>query len=192
MGYQGAGFDPILLSSYTYFMIAEHELQNNGNVGAAKDALDNGIGTLNATSIGNGSFDIVAAFGADAVASAGGGPVAIDFSAGGNVDDYTTEIDNRWAAASTTAEYQNIISMEYYLALWPNGLEAYNLMRRTGSPNEDNNLQPTRSNAPGNWYASFLYPSNMVERNSSIDQKPNRLVTTFWDDGTFSTTDFNF
>ncbi|MDT9121676.1 hypothetical protein RSW84_29935, partial [Escherichia coli] len=63
------------------------------------------------------------------------------------------------------------ISKEFYLAAWPNGLEAYNMMRRTGFPDRDDNLQPARTPSPGNWYRSVLYPAQMVDRNNTISQK---------------------
>lgn len=172
-GYQGAGFEPILMSSYTWFMIAEGELTLNGDPGAAKTALDNAL---------DRSFETVRVFGAD---QADGTGFEISDNGGAAPTAYTDIVDDRW----DNRDRLRVISKEFYLALWPNGLETYNMMRRTGYPNQVDNLQPARSPSPGNWYATFSYPANMIERNSSISAKPNTLTTTFWDDGDY---DFNF
>lgn len=162
-GLQGAGFEPILMSFYTHFMIAEAELTLNGNPGLAKDALDDALAL---------SFETVADFGASQANGTG-----LEMSAA-DIADHQAEVDNRW----NDAGYDNlrVISKEYYLALWPNGLEAYNMMRRTGYPNRLDNLQPTRTPSPGDWYRTFMYPANLVEQNSNVSQHPN-LTRTFWD-----------
>lgn len=171
-GYQGAGFEPILMSSFTHFMIAEGELTLNDDENAAKIALDDAIAN---------SFQTVSDFGADQADGTGLEMTAQD------ITDYQTVVDDRW----NDAGYDNlrVVSKEFYLALWPNGLEAYNMMRRTGYPNRADNLQPTRTPSPGDWYATFSYPANMIERNSNIQQKSSNLTFTFWDEGNY---DFNF
>lgn len=174
-GYQGAGFHPMLLSSYTWFMIAEGELTLNGDPAAAKTALDNAI---------DRSFETVRLFGAE---QADGTGFEIADNGGSAPATYTDIIDDRW----TNRDPLRVISKEFYLALWPNGYEAYNLLRRTGWGDRDHpdKLQPARSPNPGNWYATFNYPAVLIERNSNVSAKPSRLTTTFWDDGNY---DFNF
>jgi hypothetical protein len=82
---------------------------------------------------------------------------------------------------------------EFYFAAWGNGYEAWNAMRRTGLPDRADNLQPARTANPGNWYRSVLYPADMVERNSSINQKAPADVLNgpFWDTNS-GDTKFNF
>lgn len=172
-GYQGAGFEPILMSSYTWFMIAEGELTLNTDDAAAKIALDNAL---------DRSFEAVRVFGA---AQADGTGFEIADNGGAAPGGYTSVVDDRW----DNRDRLRVISKEFYLALWPNGLEAYNMMRRTGYPNRVDNLQPARSPDPGDWYATFSYPANLIERNSNVSAKSSRLSTTFWDDGDY---DFNF
>ena len=56
----------------------------------------------------------------------------------------------------------NIIMKEYYIALWGNGIDAINNYRRTGKPD---NMQFTRTAAPGSFTRSMLYPANLVNLN---------------------------
>ena len=65
-------------------------------------------------------------------------------------------------------------------------------MRRTGFPDRDDNLQPAREPNPGTWYRSVLYPADMVERNSNVDQKATSdlAVGPFWDTSTSTKFDF--
>ena len=55
---------------------------------------------------------------------------------------YQAVVLERFDAAPTSSEKMRVIAREYYFALWGNGYEAYNLMRRTGFPDRDDNLQP--------------------------------------------------
>ena len=67
---------------------------------------------------------------------------------------------------------------EYYLALWGNGLDAYNMYRRTSRPR---GLQPTVLPGPGPFIRSFLYPSAYVNLNTNAKQKPDWAQKVFWD-----------
>jgi hypothetical protein len=68
---------------------------------------------------------------------------------------------------------------EYYIALWGNGIEAYNMYRRTGKPN---NMAPALESTPGPFMSSFFYPADYVNRNKNATQK---TITdrVFWDNG---------
>ena len=171
-GLQGAGIAPILMSSFTHFMIAEAELRLNNNPTKAKTYLDNAI-TL--------SMQTVKDFG-KSVADASFEMRDAD------VTNYKNFVSQRW---STVNDRLKNISKEYYLALWTNGIEAYNLMRRTGFPNSDD-LQPAEGENPGTWYRSFRYPSVMVDRNSSVSQKDETKygLGPFWADNTIGDFDF--
>jgi hypothetical protein len=168
----GAGIDPILMSAYTHFMIAEAQLIMNNDAGAAKTFLESAL---------DESFGTVAGF----TAQDDGSPFEASQD---QIDAYKTE-----ALADFDATGLRTIMKEYYFALWGNGYEAWNAMRRTGYPDRDDNLQPARTSNPGNWYRSVLYPSDMVERNSNIDQKAAAEVLNgpFWDTNS-GDTKFNF
>lgn len=163
MGYAGEGFEPILMSSFTHFMLAEAAIRSN-KPAVAKGHYDAGI---------TASLETVRDFGAK-------------LAKGTNYEDlidntlatYLAEAGDNWNNEGA----MRANSKEYYFALFPNGLEAYNLMRRTGYPNRLDNLQPAvDSNNPGQWYNTFTYPAVMVERNSNISPKPDNKVRTFWD-----------
>ena len=171
MGYRGAGFEPILMSSFTNFMLAE----------AAVSLKINGSGRQYLETAVRQSMETVRDFGAEQAENFFG-EITDE-----KIDDYVSVVNNRW----DDTDYDNLraISMEYYLALWPNGYEAYNLMRRTGYPNRADNLQPAVSPNPGRWYYSLYYPAVMVDRNMNVEQK-NRTDRVFWNEGTTLFFDF--
>ena len=88
-GDAGAGFEPILLSSFTQFMIAEAELTLNNDAAAAKTALDLAMQM---------SFDKVEEVGDDQASAT---PFAISAVTTGA---YIAEVDARWTAAPDASE----------------------------------------------------------------------------------------
>lgn len=164
MGYRGAGFQPLLISPFTHFMLAEYHLTLTGNQGEARNHYETAI---------RQALELVRDFGAE---QAAGQPGEITEEI---IDEYLAIVLDRWDS-SEEHRLRNL-AKEYYLALWPNGYEAYNLMRRTGYPNRSDNIQPARASDPGDWYRSFLYPQIMVTRNANVQQKSSRLSRVFWD-----------
>ncbi len=163
----GQGIYPIILSSFVDFMRAEAALR----LGTADDAralLESGIRKSMAKV--EGFESLVAAKMATEVTLRTGesGTVkelyGIDSDA---IDDYVAEILALYDAA-TGDERLNVVMTEYYIAAWGNGLEAYNIWRRTGMPNT---MQPGLEPAPGQFPNSFFYAVDMVTRNSNVDQK---------------------
>jgi hypothetical protein len=89
---------------------------------------------------------------------------------------YKTAVDGLYAAASNKLD---VIGMEFYKAVWGNGLEAYNLYRRTSAPR---NMQATLQVNPGVWLRTQVYPSAYVNLNQNAKQKDAQsVVKTFWD-----------
>lgn len=172
-GLGGEGIEPILMSFGSWFMVAEAELRFNNNAAAAIEALEVAV---------KQSFNTVADFGAPLAEGTG---FEIDEVA---VDSYWSVVSERVNGASNDQVLRNVMK-ENYFALWPNGYEAYNAMRRTGLPDREDNIQPTRSPSPGTWYRSLLYPANMVDRNANVSQKSTVGEGPFWDQGLG---DFNF
>lgn len=160
-GLAGAGMEPMLMSSFTHFMIAEVELELNSDPAAARASLETAI---------RRSMNAVADFadGEDTVS-----PIT---NAG--IDDYVDYVLFDWDTNTAPADRLETLATEYYIALFPNGYEAYNLLRRTGEPRDA--LQPAKNASPGDWFYTLLYPSNMVERNSNVTQK-ERTERVFWD-----------
>jgi Starch-binding associating with outer membrane len=72
----------------------------------------------------------------------------------------------------------NIVAREWWISSFGNGVESYNLYRRTGLPA---GMQPTVNPAPGAFPRTFWYPTSFETRNSSVDQKPNLTGKVFWD-----------
>ena len=93
--------------------------------------------------------------------------------------------------ANYDADPLRTIAVEYWLAAFPNGLEAYNLLRRTGFPAREDGLQPGRNSDPGDFYRTLPYPDDLVSRNSTVSAKASNLQRTFWD-SRGEDTEFNF
>lgn len=155
----GAGIFPIMLSSYVKFLLAESALML-GTTGDPKTLLADAI---------QDSMDKVLNFNP--------GQVDPDFAATTTeVTDYIDYVMNSYDAAANDEERLDIIIKEYYIALWGNGIEAYNNYRRTSYPSD---ITPHVA-TPGAFPRTLLYPAATVNSNSSISQK---AVTekTFWD-----------
>ena len=184
IGLAGAGIRPMWMPFYTEFVRAEVELAINGNDGGAQTALEAGI---------RGSINYVIDFaegnnptGTNLVASLGASGAVPNQAA---IDSYVSDVLTEYNSVSGNQEKLNVIAREFYLALWGNGMEAYNLYRRIapeGTPTTAPavsawDLQPHLNSTPGTFYRTFTYPSAFVERNSSVDQKEGNGVQVFWD-----------
>lgn len=157
-GGNGAGIENIYMSWFTDFMIAEAVLRL-GIAGDAKALMISGV---------NKSITRTRTFSNSIGQSlpAGLEPSSVTYTATlGGIYDLATD-------------KQEVVLREYYKSLWGNGVEAYNLYRRTGSPK---NLQPALAAAPGSFVYSMIYPSNFVNLNSSVTQKTDQTVRVFWD-----------
>lgn len=169
VGAGGAGIHPIMMRSFVDFMLAESALQL-GTTGDAKALLKSGIEKSMA--------DVRA--------------LALGTSEGGKISTFETEQKIAWADdvtkyvtkvlanydAASADEKLNIVATEYWIALHGNGIEAYNLYRRTGKPA---NQQPALDANPGQFIRSFYYPTSFVARNSNAKQKANVSTPVFWD-----------
>lgn len=169
-GLQGAGIQPMWMSFFTDFVRAEVELTVNNNPGEARTALMSGI---------ENSMYTVSVFGAPAVQAAASDTTS-DMeitTSGGAVDDnqvaaYMNEVGSRWDG-ETADNQESILAKEFYLALFGNGVESYNLYRRVAPAKEDPywNMQPNLAAQPGQFYNSIIYPAAYVERNSAAQRK---------------------
>jgi len=158
-GAGGAGIFPFMLSSYVKFLQAESAL-TAGTTGDPRILLEEAI---------RDSMDKVLNF----------NPTQVDASfaaTASDVNDYVTFVLSQYDAASSENDKLDVIMKEYYIALWGNGIEAWNNYRRTSFPSD---LTP-HVNTPGEFPRTFVYPATVVNTNSNISQKP---VTTkvFWD-----------
>lgn len=99
---------------------------------------------------------------------------------------YATDVNNYVVAAlfafnSSPANALNYLAREYWIALYGNGIEAYNLYRRTGLPT---GMQPAQNPVPGAFPRSFWYPANAANLNNQIEQKTDLEGKIFWDTNT--------
>ena len=176
-GARGQGISPIMLSSFVSFLRAEAAL----TMGTGEDAralLETGIResiakTISFQSLVPGTFSrsLLDREGNSALVSDLFGVTDADIEA--YVAFVLDEYDN-------TSNQLNIVMREYYIALWGNGIEAYNLFRRTGSPN---NLAPALEPEPGPFPSSFFLPAVHVNRNASVSQRGDLTSPVFWDNG---------
>ncbi|MCW5516780.1 SusD/RagB family nutrient-binding outer membrane lipoprotein [Muriicola sp. Z0-33] len=160
IGTVGAGFEPIMLSSFVDFMLAEAALEL-GTSGNARAYLESGI---------RASMDKVTNFRTDLVDETFAATAA-------EIDAYVDEVLASFDAASADDQL-NIIIEEYFIALYGNGVEAYNSYRRTGKPDD---LQPLLREDTDRFLRSFLYPDVYVNQNINASQKPDVFQKVFWD-----------
>jgi hypothetical protein len=165
-GGQGSGILPLWMSFFTDFVRAEAALTIAGVTGDPRALLENGV---------RKSIARVMAFPNQigvSPAPATGIPTAAQ------IDNYVNYVLDQYDAATSDDERLDVVLKEYYIALWGNGLEAYNMYRRTCRPK---NIQPAIQANPGPFMRSFLYPSNFVNLNINAAQKPNVNTAVFWD-----------
>lgn len=163
-GMGGNGIQPVIMSSYVYFMRAEAALTLGTN--------DNAIAMLEAGI--RASCDKVINFDPTTI----GNTYA---STSSDVDNYVSDILDDYNNATDDSERLNIIMTQAYIASWGNPVEAYNSYRRTGMPL---NIQPTQTSTPGMFIRSFKYPSVSINNNTNITPKANQAVKVFWDTNT--------
>ena len=163
-GGRGAGILPIWQSAFTDFLKAEAALTMS-TAGDPRALLESGIRKSMAKVIGY--------------------PATIGFTVPAaavptqqRIDDYVAKVLALYDAATTQSERLNVIVKEWYLALWGNGLDAYNNYRRTGKPE---GMQLSRLSAPGEFTRSMFYPANYVNLNLNATQKSSVGTRVFWD-----------
>jgi hypothetical protein len=163
-GGQGAGILPVWQAAFTDFLKAEGALMI-GTAGTAKTLLESAV---------RKSIDKVTTFPATISVSV---PTAL-MPDQAKKDAYVAKVLALYDAATTNDQRLEVIMKEYYIALWGNGLDAYNNYRRTGKPG---NMQPTIEASPGEFVRSHLYPSDYVNLNQNATQKASVGIRVFWD-----------
>lgn len=164
LGNQGAGIQPILLSSFVDFMLAEAVQEGDAN-GNAKELLLSGISKhLNYVrdfAEGSNEAGTIEAF-----------DPREEYDE--KVEEYLAYIESEFESSSTP---MRIIGREYWLSLYGNGIESYNLYRRTGQPN---GMQPGLLQDAGQFPRSYLYPNDYMVTNINANQRAftDRV---FWD-----------
>jgi len=170
-GARGAGIAPIWQSAFTDFLRAEAALYGLAS-GDPKALMESGL---------RKSIDKVIAYPATVNVSV---PTA-NVPTTTRIDNFVTVIKNAYDLQTDNSGRMAIIGKEFYVSLWGNGIDAYNLYRRTGTPT---NFQFTKVPNPGNYIRSLIYPADHVNLNQNAVQKPGSGFETpvFWDNNPVS------
>lgn len=178
-GALGQGIWPMMLSTYVDFLRAEAAL-TLGTSDNPRTMLESGMRKSFAKVIGFESRD-PGTF-SRSVEIRGGGTGTVKELYGADQDDVDNYVDfvlDAYDNAANDTERLDIIMNEYYIALWGNGIESYNMYRRTGMPS---NMAPALEQGPGEFMRSFFLPSDHVTRNPNSSQK-SITDQVFWDNG---------
>ncbi len=164
-GAGGTGVTNLLTAFGADFMIAEAAMASGDTAGA-------GIALLTAF---DKSMAKVQGFlvGREAGADTSFEPTPAEITA------YRATIESNFAAADADGKW-NVLAEQYWIAHFGNGVEPYNFYRRNEFPTT---LQPNLEPNPSTFILSMYYPSNAVNTNSNISQKPDQSQTVFWDTG---------
>ncbi len=173
-GALGQGIHPIMPASFVNFYRAEMAAKA-GDDATAREQMIAGVQAsitkvLNFISRDQASLDEVVATDLDNNQIFGNAfvPTAED------VEAYVTEVGQRFDDASDKLD---VISQEFLLATYGNGLEGYNLIRRNARPT---NLQPAILTSAGTFIRSALLPATHVNLNQTATQK-SVFDQVFWD-----------
>lgn len=169
---QGAGILNILDYSFVQFMIAELALTEPGVNGNPATLLTSAV-TNNINKVMNFNTSVLVT---------NTGAVSTNIPTAATVTAYINAVNTNFAAATDTQAKLNVLIKEFFVASWGNGMEAYNMYRRTGMPlrNSGNLGIQSPVTAAGEFVRSFPYPANAILNNNSIEQK-QITSKVFWD-----------
>ena len=167
-GSTGAGIEAIMLPAFVDFMLAEAALQL-GTTGDPKALMISGI---------TKHINYVRAFALSTDQAAKVTAFISNDAQAANLKKYTDKATADFDKLATPADKMRMIAREYWISLYGNGMEAYNLYRRTGQPD---GMQLGQVANIGKFPRSFFYPANHVERNNQAPQKASHDVKVFWD-----------
>jgi len=175
----GQGIWPIMLASFSDFMRAEAALTLDTK-DDARALLESGIRKSINKVIGFKSLVPTKMAEPRELRSGETGTVEELFVATEeDIDAYVDLVLSNYDAAGSNAERLDIVINEFYIAAWGNGLESYNMYRRTGYPS---NMAPALEPDPGPFPRSLFYPNVHTDRNANATQK-SLTDPVFWDDG---------
>ena len=178
-GGMGEGIAPLILSSFVDFMRADVALSGGGGdpLALTISGVDKSIAKVRGfeKKVENKMESSVKIRGVTSTVQNVFGMSDSDIS------DYKDTVTRLYGAAASDADRRDVIIKEYYIAAFGNGLEAFNMYRKTGMPA---NMEPAvQSNSAGEFPRSMRYANAFVDRNIDVNQKTED-VRVFWDDGT--------
>lgn len=161
-GGMGAGILPLMLASWVDFMQSEMALAN-GDSGAAQDYIALGMQKSIDKVMGSISLDP-------------NGDVAFAPTSS-EVSNYITTVGINFNNGDINTKF-NILGEQQFISQYGNGINSYNMYRRTGFPTS---LQFHLTADSGPFVRSLLYPVDEVNDNTNISQKSGVDVQVFWD-----------
>lgn len=172
----GAGIQPIMLASFADFLRAEAAL-TMGTGENPRALLESGIRKSMAKVIGFSK--LVPATFARQIDNRGT-LVSVEELYKPKQKDIDKYVNFVLAQYDAATDKLDVVMKEYLIALWGNGIEGYNMYRRTGKPN---NMAPALEPNNSDFVLSFYLPDNHVNLNANVDQKATHTVRVFWDNG---------
>ena len=176
-GALGAGISPIMLSSYVSFIRAEAAL-TAGTGENARALLEEGVRASISKVMGTEvpSAELSAVVGTDPVT---GQDILADvlIPTDSIVEAYVSTVLDIY---DNSSDQLDVVMKEYYIAAWGNGVEAYNLYRRTGRPNNMPPLIDPNAASNAEFPRAGFYPANFVELNENAVQR-ELTEQVFWD-----------
>lgn len=181
IGGLGEGISPIMLSSFVDFMRAEAVL-TMGATGDARALLESGIRASMDKVVG---FESLVSEKMETTVTLRDGSEGVIRDLFGttqaDIDSYVAAVLAMYDAAVGNPAQLDIVMKEYYIAAWGNGLEAYNMYRRTGLPlNIQPGLEPAAGSVTDPFPSTFFLPDTHVDRNSNVDQHADLTLRVFW------------
>lgn len=168
-GAGGGGIHPMMMRSFVDFMLAESAL-TIGTAGSPRDllksAMEKSFSDVRTMATATSEASKISAF-----------ETANNYNWTTEVKSYIDYVLDEYDNAATNTQKLAVIAREYWVALHGNGIESYNLYRRTGQPAQ----QPALDPSPGPFIRSFYYPLSYIIRNSSSQQKTSVTIPVFWD-----------
>jgi hypothetical protein len=175
-GALGQGISPIWLSSYTDFLRAEAALTASTGENA-RTLLESAV-RKSITKVLSFSSAISASDLSFVVATTPSLVIGSDLlPKTADVDAYVAEVMSKYDSATDKLD---VVMKEYFIALWGNGLEAYNMYRRTGKPNNMPPLIDPQAASTASFPRLMLYPADYVNLNSNANQRTT-TEQVFWD-----------
>lgn len=177
-GAKGQGISPIWLSSFTDFVRAEAALEAGTGEDARELLLSGVLKSINKVK----SFEAVipAATLTRVIGTTPDGTEILANTLLPTDEDIMNYVDAVGQEYDNASDKLNVVMTQYYIAMFGNGLESYNMYRRTGKPNNMQPLIDPQAAATAQFPRLFPYPNNAVSRNRNINQ--HELTTqVFWD-----------
>ncbi len=174
----GEGIHPIWSAAFTHFLRAEAALEA-GTGEDPREQLELGVRASISKVLGFESLIPAATL----TRVIGSTPTGEDILANtlipsdSIVTDYVNAVLDRYDAASDKLD---VVMNEFYIASFGNGIEAYNLYRRTGKPNNMAPLIDAGAASTASFPRTMPYPNSFVTRNANVSQRET-TTQVFWD-----------